>query len=442
MGSPETLGVDTPSGRLRGSVADGVARFRGVRYGEAPVGERRFRPPVPAASWTGERDALEFGASAHQPYSMLAVFEASKDEDCLSLNVWAPVDGARPAPPIAARHGVVPRRRLHDRVVDPLVRRRPSGRPGRRGRHGQLPARPARVPPPRVDRRRRVGRRRQPRPRRPGRCPRVGRTQHRGVRRRPRLRHDLRRERRRHVSVATQLAVPASAGRFHRAIAQSGSGVARARRRGRRAGRPCRARRGRRVDPTGSRPARRPAPRCSVDIQATLDARRAGSCRCRSAHRRRHHDARLPEVAMRRRRATVPTCWSARPSTRCACSPPSASMSGAVPPLDEDAPASRRRPRRRQPRHRRSIRPTIVIATYRAPPRADATPDDVWVAIATDVVFRVPAIDLAERAAPPTPTRSCTCSPTVHRLRRHARRGPRDRDPLRVRQPRPRSASS
>ncbi|HKY13805.1 MAG TPA: carboxylesterase family protein, partial [Microthrixaceae bacterium] len=92
-GVPRTRSVDTPSGRLRGSSAGGIASFLGIRYGEAPVGARRFRPPVPAEPWSGERDALEFGASAVQPKSALAIFPGPRDEDCLFLNVWAPDTG-------------------------------------------------------------------------------------------------------------------------------------------------------------------------------------------------------------------------------------------------------------------------------------------------------------------------------------------------------------
>lgn len=33
--------VTTPEGRLKGFVRDGVFHFVGIRYGQAPVGERR-----------------------------------------------------------------------------------------------------------------------------------------------------------------------------------------------------------------------------------------------------------------------------------------------------------------------------------------------------------------------------------------------------------------
>jgi para-nitrobenzyl esterase len=82
--------VTTSAGTLRGTVDDGVATFKGIPYAAPPVGERRFRPPAPAPSWTGVRDALTYGASCPQPQTRPAgwAFEAREDEDCLVLNVW------------------------------------------------------------------------------------------------------------------------------------------------------------------------------------------------------------------------------------------------------------------------------------------------------------------------------------------------------------------
>ena len=93
--------VDTPSGALRGVVraaGEGgsalrhglVSAFLGIPYGEAPVGRRRFRPPVPAAPWTGVLAATSFGPRAVQPASLLAPAGETEDEDCLVLNVWTP----------------------------------------------------------------------------------------------------------------------------------------------------------------------------------------------------------------------------------------------------------------------------------------------------------------------------------------------------------------
>jgi len=93
-----TAKVETGSGALVGTEADGVRCFRGIPYARPPVGALRFRAPAPVEPWAGERDATRFGASAPQPGLMLAALPGmdvgAQGEDCLYLNVYAPA-GAR-----------------------------------------------------------------------------------------------------------------------------------------------------------------------------------------------------------------------------------------------------------------------------------------------------------------------------------------------------------
>ncbi|XP_021928724.1 esterase FE4 [Zootermopsis nevadensis] len=82
--------VTTVQGALRGSVIKSrlgrsIYSFRGVRFAEPPVGNRRFQPPVPLESWQGIRNATEDGASCPQPESTYFV---PTSEDCLFLNVF------------------------------------------------------------------------------------------------------------------------------------------------------------------------------------------------------------------------------------------------------------------------------------------------------------------------------------------------------------------
>jgi Carboxylesterase family len=57
-------GVKTAAGRVTGERSGGVARFLGISYAAAPVGERRFAPPSPVERWAGARNALGFGAGS------------------------------------------------------------------------------------------------------------------------------------------------------------------------------------------------------------------------------------------------------------------------------------------------------------------------------------------------------------------------------------------
>ena len=87
--------VRVESGELQGVVDDGVASFKGIPFAAPPVGDLRWRPPQPAAPWTGARQAAEFGADCMQrrfgpPPAAGAPAAPVPSEDCLFLNVWRP----------------------------------------------------------------------------------------------------------------------------------------------------------------------------------------------------------------------------------------------------------------------------------------------------------------------------------------------------------------
>lgn len=96
-------------GKLTGTIADhGVRAFKGIPYAQPPVGDQRWRPPLPAKGWQGVRDATQYGPACVQPEveagSVYIDNPASMSEDCLSLNVWAPKN-ARKAPVMVWIHG-------------------------------------------------------------------------------------------------------------------------------------------------------------------------------------------------------------------------------------------------------------------------------------------------------------------------------------------------
>lgn len=93
----DQLTVETSSGAVHGadSAVAGVRQFLAIPYAAPPVGERRWRPPEPAPSWTEPLDATAPGASC--PQSSEGVTAAvtvmpAWNEDCLTLSVWTPHD--------------------------------------------------------------------------------------------------------------------------------------------------------------------------------------------------------------------------------------------------------------------------------------------------------------------------------------------------------------
>lgn len=85
---------------------NGVHRYLGIPYADAPVGPRRWQPPSPPLPWRGTRDALAYGASAPQA-SNRGPFDpvGTTAEDCLFLNVWTPAPDAGKRPVLVWIHG-------------------------------------------------------------------------------------------------------------------------------------------------------------------------------------------------------------------------------------------------------------------------------------------------------------------------------------------------
>jgi para-nitrobenzyl esterase len=63
-----------------------VAVFKNIPFAQPPVGELRWREPLPAKAWTGVRDATAFGPMCNQNDNK----QLPHSEDCLQLNVWTP----------------------------------------------------------------------------------------------------------------------------------------------------------------------------------------------------------------------------------------------------------------------------------------------------------------------------------------------------------------
>ena len=89
-GSEVTLQVKTQYGILEGFEEDGVKKFLGVPFAQAPVGELRWKAPQPVMAWEGVRQAKAFGDDPMQPnvFGDMAFRGPKRSEDCLYLNIW------------------------------------------------------------------------------------------------------------------------------------------------------------------------------------------------------------------------------------------------------------------------------------------------------------------------------------------------------------------
>jgi para-nitrobenzyl esterase len=92
--------VEIRSGRIRGVARRGVWSFSGIPYASSPAGRRRWRPPAAPESWAGIRDCDRFAPVAPQTENLVELTlgrdPEAVSEDCLTLNIWTPdTDGAR-----------------------------------------------------------------------------------------------------------------------------------------------------------------------------------------------------------------------------------------------------------------------------------------------------------------------------------------------------------
>src|SRR5687767_10826167 len=100
--------VETQQGTVKGVVEGELVVFKGIPYAAPPVAALRWKPPQPPANRVGVLNATEFGPfcplldgsklTQGKRYSGGAdIFVGVPDapgssEDCLRLNVWAPID--------------------------------------------------------------------------------------------------------------------------------------------------------------------------------------------------------------------------------------------------------------------------------------------------------------------------------------------------------------
>lgn len=101
--------VEITGGKIEGIYEGGLYIFRGVPYAAPPVGRQRWLSPQPVQPWDGVRPVQQFATIAPQSQMTEEMFLPTEpepqDEDCLYLNIWTPgLDDAR-RPVMVSIHG-------------------------------------------------------------------------------------------------------------------------------------------------------------------------------------------------------------------------------------------------------------------------------------------------------------------------------------------------
>jgi para-nitrobenzyl esterase len=93
----------TANGLVEGvTESSGIRAFKGIPFGQPPVGELRWKEPQPVKNWQGVRKADKFGPRAMQRpiFGDMGFRSNGMSEDCLYLNVWTPAKSANEKLPV------------------------------------------------------------------------------------------------------------------------------------------------------------------------------------------------------------------------------------------------------------------------------------------------------------------------------------------------------
>ena len=99
--------AQTKLGKVQGQAgSEGILVFKGIPYAKPPVGELRWKPPQPPEPWSDTLRATQYGPVAPQTVDALEPSsEVEQSEDCLSLNVWTPGIDDKRRPVMVWIHG-------------------------------------------------------------------------------------------------------------------------------------------------------------------------------------------------------------------------------------------------------------------------------------------------------------------------------------------------
>ena len=108
--------VETQYGKVQGYEHDPISIWKGIPFAQPPTGQRRFRAPQPPEPWSGVLEATKFSPMAPQlpgmGASMVGAMGAERavdhrpmSEDCLYLNIWSPKADQQKRPVMVYIHG-------------------------------------------------------------------------------------------------------------------------------------------------------------------------------------------------------------------------------------------------------------------------------------------------------------------------------------------------
>ena len=95
----KTKVIETKYGRIQGYIEKGIKIFKGIPYASPPIGDLRFKPPIPPKGWSEVQETIEFSPICPQPSnekedsgktSKKKQINEQNEAKCLTLNIWTP----------------------------------------------------------------------------------------------------------------------------------------------------------------------------------------------------------------------------------------------------------------------------------------------------------------------------------------------------------------